>query len=367
MKDPRVEKLADILVGYSCKVKEDDVVLIKGSYVAEPLLLAIYERCLEAGAHPRLNALIPTAQPLFYRHARESQLSFVWETDRWINENIDVLFSVISESNTRQLSRVDTSKQVAVARARKSLMENFYKRAADGEVRWNLTLFPTEAHAMEAEMSLAEYEDFYYGACLVHASDPVAEWMKVAERHERMIEWMDGRNEIHIEGEGTDIILEVADRIWKPADGEENFPDGEIFTGPIETSTRGHITYSFPAIYGGVAVENIRLEFENGKVVDARAGRNEDFLIKTLDTDPGARVLGEIGIGTNYGITDFSGEILLDEKIGGTVHLAVGSSYPETGGINESAIHWDMVCDLRKGGRVTVDGDPLMEDGKLLV
>ena len=367
MKDARVEKLADILVGYSCKVKEDDLVIIKGSYVAEPLLLAIYERCLKVGAQPRINASIPAAEPLFYRHAHDSHLSFIWESDRWNTENVDVLFNVISETNTRQLSKVDTSKQVKVAQSRKPMMEDFYKRAAEGGVRWNITLFPTEAHAMEAEMSLAEYEDFYYGACLVEAADPIAEWKKVATRHERMIEWMEGRNEVHIEGEGTDITLEVGDRIWKPADGEENFPDGEIFTGPIETSTRGHITYTFPAIYRGVAVENIRLEFEAGKVVDASAGRNEDFLIKTLDTDPGARVLGEIGIGTNYGITDFSGEILLDEKIGGTIHLALGSSYPETGGLNESAIHWDMVCDLRKGGRVTVDGDALMEDGKLLV
>lgn len=367
MRDARVEKLADILVAYSCKVKEDDTVMIRGSYLAEPLLLAIYERCLKAGAHPRIQASIPAAEPLFYKHAGDPQLAYIWETDRWVNENIDVSFNVISDANTRHLSRADASKQVKVAQARRPLMDNFFKRAAEGEVRWNITLFPTEAHAMEAEMSLAEYEDFYYDACLVDAEDPITEWKKVAERHERIIEWMDGRNEIHIEGEGTDIILEVGGRIWKPADGEENFPDGEIFTGPLETATRGHITYSFPAIYRGVAVEGIRLDFEDGKVVDARADRNEDFLIKTLDTDPGGRILGEIGIGTNYGIEDFSGEILLDEKIGGTVHLAVGASYPETGGVNESAVHWDMVCDLRKGGRVTVDGDLLMEDGKLLV
>ena len=178
---------------------------------------------------------------------------------------------------------------------------------------------------------------------------------------------MEGRNEIHVEGEGTDLILEVGGRTWLPSDGKENFPDGEIFTGPIETQTRGHITFSYPAIYGGVAVEGIRLDFEGGRVVDARAQKNENFLIKKLDTDPGARVLGEIGIGTNFGITNFSGEILLDEKIGGTVHLAVGASYPESGGTNDSAIHWDMVCDLRRGGRITVDGDVLQEEGRFLV
>jgi aminopeptidase len=367
MKDPRVEGLADILVDYSTRVKERDLVAIRGSYVAEPLMLAIYERCLERGAHPMIRASIPAAEPLFYKLAQDHQLEHIWETDKWLNQHLDVSFSIISDLNTRQLSRVDPAKQVKTAQARRPLLDNFFKRAAAGEVRWNVTLFPTEAHAMEAEMSLADYEDFYYAACLVEAEDPVAEWKKVAERHQRLITWMEGRGEVHLEGEGTDLYLDVSGRTWLPADGKENFPDGEIFTGPIETKTRGHVTYSFPAIYGGVAVEGIRLDFEEGQIVEAKADRNENFLIKTLDTDPGARILGEIGIGTNYGIDMFTGEILLDEKIGGTVHLAVGASYPESGGVNESAVHWDMVCDLRKGGRITVDGDVLMEDGKLLV
>ncbi len=367
MKDERVEKLADVLVDYSAKVKKGDTVEIRGSMLAEPLILAIYERCLKRGAHVRIKILFPHADPIFYGTATDEQLSYVWETDKWLMENLDVSFYIISEVNTRQLSNVDPSRMVISTQARKPLMDTFMQRGATGEYRWMVTLFPTEAHAMEASMGLAEYEDFFFDACLVNSDDPVAEWRKLAERHHRMIEWMAGRNEVHIEGEGTDLYLEVADRIWIPADGGENFPDGEIFTGPIETATRGHITYSFPAIYNGVACEGIRLEFEAGRVVDISAEKNEDYLVKTLDTDPGGRVLGEIGIGTNYGIKEFSGEILLDEKIGGTVHLALGASYPETGGTNDSSIHWDMVCDLRKGGRITVDGDALMEDGKLLV
>jgi aminopeptidase len=178
---------------------------------------------------------------------------------------------------------------------------------------------------------------------------------------------MKDRNEVHIEAEGTDLTLEVGGRTFIAASGKANFPDGEFFTGPIEDRTRGVISFTYPAIYGGRAVEGIRLEFDKGRVVDASASKNEAYLIETLDTDAGARVLGELGIGTNYGIDRFSGEILLDEKIGGTIHLALGQSYPETGGVNTSAIHWDMVCDLRRGGRVTVDGDLLQEDGKLLV
>lgn len=367
MRDDRAEKLAEILVDYSVGVREKDRVTIRGAYVAEPLILAIYRRCLERGAYPMVRATIPRAEPYFYRFAKDHQLEYIWETEKWMVENVDVSFSIISDTNTRQMSNIDPSRQVVASRARQPLMKTYMERAAAGSLRWNITLFPTEAHAMEAQMSLDEYEDFYYGACLVDSADPVAEWRKVAERHARLIEWMQGRSEVHIEGEDTDLYLGVGGRTFIPADGKENFPDGEIFTGPVEDQTRGHVTFSYPAMYGGQAVEGVRLEFAEGKVVEATARRNEEFLIKTLDTDDGARTLGELGIGTNYGITAFTGEVLLDEKIGGTVHLAVGASYPESGGVNESAVHWDMVCDLRKGGRITVDGDVLMEDGRLLV
>jgi aminopeptidase len=367
MRDPRIEKVADVLVDYSCEVQKGDLVSIRGSYPAEPLILALYRRCLERGAHPMIRTSIPRAETYFYRFASDEQLEFIWQTDRWMVENVDVHFSIISETNTRQLSKIDPERQVISSRARKDLLDTYMKRAAEGELRWNVTLFPTEAHAMDAQMSLDEYEDFYYAACFADTGEPVAEWKKVAERHKRLLDWISGRREIHIEGEGTDLYLGIGDRTFIAADGKENFPDGEIFTGPIEDQTRGVVTFSYPAIYGGQAVEGIRLTFEEGRVTDATADRNAEFLQKTLDTDPGARALGELGIGTNYGIENFTGEILLDEKIGGTIHLALGASYPETGGVNESAVHWDMVCDLRRGGRITADGDVLMENGKLQV
>ena len=367
MTDERVETLADVLVDYSTGITRGDLVSIGGPFVAEPLILALYRRCLERGAHPIIRATLPRAEPVFYRFAQEHQLDFVWETDRWLAENLTASFRIIGETNTRQLSRVDPAKQAAAARARKPLTDLFFARAAAGEIRWNLTLFPTEAHAMEADMSLDEYTDFFYAACQVDAPDPVAEWRKLAERHRGLIEWLDGRKEIHIEAEGTDLHLDIGGRTFVPADGKENFPDGEVFTGPREDKTTGRVTFTYPANYGGQVVEGAVLEFEGGRVVSASADKNEDFLLKTLDTDPGARVLGELGIGTNFGIETFTGEGLLDEKIGGTIHLALGASYPETGGVNESAIHWDLVCDLRRGGRVTVDGDILLEDGRLLV
>jgi aminopeptidase len=365
--DNRVARLADILIDYSVQVKENDLVRIAGNYVAEPLLLALYERCLIRGANPFLSASLPQAQPLFYKFAQDHQLDFVRDTQKWEVENLDADIYVISDTNTRQLTHSDPAKQVRAAQARKPLSKRYMERQAAGELRWMVTLFPTDAHAMEAEMSLAEYEDFYYGACLVDADDPVAEWKKEDDRLNRLVEWMKPRREVHIEGEGTDLTLDVSGREFIAASGRVNFPDGEFFTGPVENGTRGVVSFTYPAIYGGRAVEGIRLEFDGGRVVDASASKNEEFLIQTLDTDEGARVLGELGIGTNYGIERFSGEILLDEKIGGTIHLALGNSYPETGGVNTSAIHWDMVCDLRGGGRITVDGDVLEEDGKLLV
>ena len=241
------------------------------------------------------------------------------------------------------------------------------ERSAEGDLRWNVTMFPTDAYASGASMSQASFEDFLYRACLVDQPDPVAAWKRAAEETNRLADWMDGKEEVVIEGPGTNLKLNVAGRLFKPADGKYNMPDGEFFTGPVEDSAEGEITFHLPATYQGREVTGVRFRFENGKVVDATAERGEDFLISVLDTDEGARFLGELGIGTNFGISDGTGEILLDEKIGGTVHLAVGASYPETGGVNESAVHWDMICDLRRGGSITVDGEVLQRDGKFVV
>ena len=216
-------------------------------------------------------------------------------------------------------------------------------------------------------MSLSAYEDFFYAACLATDSDPVTAWQRQSDEVMRLSEWITGREEVHIKGPGTDIKLGVAGRSWIPCVGTHNMPDGEFFTGPVEDSVEGEVSFSFPASYGGREVSGVRFRFEGGKVVDASAERGEAFLLETLDTDEGARRLGELGIGTNYGIATATKEILLDEKIGGTVHMAIGMSYPESGGVNDSAVHWDMVCDLRQGGSITVDGKELQRDGQFVV
>jgi aminopeptidase len=247
------------------------------------------------------------------------------------------------------------------------LMNRAMKRSAEGDFRWVYTLFPTSAYASEAEMSLADYEDFYYGACLADDGDPLTAWKRASEETNRLAEWIEGHEEVRITAPGTDIKLGIAGRKFIPCDGDHNMPDGEFFTGPIEDATEGEVSFHLPAVIGGREVSGVHLKFEAGRVVDASAERGEEFLIALLDTDEGARTLGELGIGTNYGIDRGTREVLLDEKIGGTIHMAVGQAYPESGGTNESAVHTDLVCDLRLGGKLEVDGVVMQEDGKFIV
>lgn len=367
MRDQRTESLARILVGYSAKVQRGDVCVIESETAAEPLALALYEEVLAAGAFPIVNLVMEGQTPAFFKLASDEQLDWISPTARWAAEESDVRFRILSETNTRELSEVEPGRQRRRQLAAKPLMEKVMQRTAAGDFRWSLTLFPTQAYAAEAEMSLADYEDFYYKACLCDRDDPVAAWRQQSDEIKRLAEWMSGKEEVRIEAPGTDLTLNVSDRIFIPAEGKHNMPDGEFFTGPVEDSANGQVTFTYPAVYGGREVSGVQLRFEDGKVVEAHAERNEEFLTEMLDADDGARRLGELGIGANYGISRFTKEILLDEKIGGTVHLAVGMSYPETGGKNDSSVHWDMVCDLRSGGRVTVDGVDFQVDGRFLV
>jgi aminopeptidase len=367
LRDQRAEALARVLVQYSTGVKEGDTCVIVGSTTAEPLALAVYEEVLRAGGHPIVNLSMEGQAPAFYKLASDAQLEWVSPPERWSSEEADVHIVLMADANTRALSGVDPARQTRRKTAFKPLMKRTMERSASGEFRWGLTLFPTQAYAAEADMSLADYEDFYYRACLCDRPDPIAAWREQSEEVRRLAEWMAGKEEIHIQAEGTDLHVNVSGRTFIPAEGRHNMPDGEFFTGPVEDSTSGEVTFTYPAIYGGREVSGVKLRFEGGRVVDAAADRNEAFLLETLDTDDGARRLGELGIGANYGIERFTKEILLDEKIGGTVHLALGMSYPETGGLNDSAVHWDMVCDLRRGGRITVDGQDLQRDGKFVV
>ncbi len=367
MSDSRVEALARVLVEYSVAVKPGEKVLIQGSTIAEPLLKEVYAKVLQAGGFPLMMLSLPGSEEIYFKYASEDQLKHVAPPVKLAYETYDVRISILAEHNTRSLSKVDPARVVMQQRGRTELMQIFMKRAASGTLRWTLGPYPTNSSAQEAEMGLSEYEDFVYGACVPDMNDPVGYWQRFSQQQQKTVDWLNGKSAVHIRGKETDLKFSVAGRTFINCDGHENMPDGEIFTGPVEDSVEGHIYYSFPAIYGGREVSGVRLWFEKGKIVKATADKNEAFLNETLNTDPGARYLGEFGIGTNIGIQNFTREILFDEKIGGTIHLAAGAGYPETGSKNESAVHWDMISDLRDGGEVTLDGQTLYRNGKLAI
>ncbi|HEX8752516.1 MAG TPA: aminopeptidase [Solirubrobacterales bacterium] len=367
MRDPRVENLAKILVGYATEVKAGEVVSIDGETAAAPLLLAVYEEVLQAGAHAILNVALEGQIAAYFKHASDAQLEWISPFAEWMVDNADVRIAVGASTNTRELSGVPPERQTLRQSVTGDLMARAMKRSAEGDFRWCYTLYPTSAYASEAEMSLADYEDFYYGACLATDPDPLTAWKRASDETRRLAEWAEGHEEVRVTAPGTDIKLGIAGRHFIPCVGDHNMPDGEFFTGPIEDSVEGVVTFHLPAVIGGREVSGVRLEFEAGKVVEASAERGEEYLLKLLDTDPGARRLGELGIGTNYGIDRGTREVLLDEKIGGTVHMAVGTSYPESGGENESAVHTDLVCDLRLGGKLELDGKVMQQDGRFLV
>jgi aminopeptidase len=367
MADPRYEKWAAALVGFSVEVKPGNTVAISGGVAAEPLLRAIYKEVVKRGGYPVMLPGFSGLNADLLNFGNDEQLAYISPIERFVREQADVAVFVIADTNTKALSGVDPARQSFWQGARRELFQTYLKRDAEGTLHWTLTLFPTDAAAQDAEMSTADFEEFVLRGCKLHTPDPVAAWNELATEQQRIIDWLHGKSEIHLTGPDTDLTVSAAGRKWINADGRKNFPDGEVFTGPVEDATNGHIRFTYPAITGGREVEDIRLRFENGKVVEASAAKNEEFLIKQLDTDPGARVLGEFAFGTNFDITKFTKNILFDEKIGGTVHMAVGAAYPETGSGNQSAVHWDMICDLRQGGAVDVDGQPFMREGKIVV
>jgi aminopeptidase len=367
MADPRVETLAQILVDYSLEVRPKQLVRVTGAPEGAPLILAVYRKILERGAHPFLQVEPEEAEELLYAYASDAQLDYVPPFMKDIIEQIDASIRIWTDANTKQLTSADPARQSRRAAARRPIFDRFLERTARQELQHTTTLYPTQAFAQDAEMSLREFEDFVYRACLVHEPDPVEAWKTISKEQQRVADWLNKAREIHVVGTDTDLKLKVAGRTWINCDGRGNFPDGEIFTGPIESSVDGHIRYTYPACHYGREVEDLRLHFKDGKVIKATAAKNEEFLLRMLETDKGARCVGEFSFGTNYGIQRFTKNGLFDEKIGGTIHLALGAGYPESGSKNKSAIHWDMVCDLRKGGEVRVDGTLFLKDGKILV
>jgi aminopeptidase len=367
MSDPRVAKLGDLLVNYSLALGPGQLVRIDAGTVAAPLVTEAYRSALRAGANARTRIELEGLDVISLGESDDDQLVFVSEIDRLEVEQVDAVMTIWGDRNTRALTQADPDRVSRRIASRRELTKRFWERIDAGEAKWVGTRFPTEAHAQDAEMSLSEYEDFVYAACHVRENeDPVAHWRSVSTELNARARELETFRELRIVGPDTDLRVNVEGRRWLAADGKLNMPDGEIFTSPVETETEGEIRFSFPAIFHGRGVEDVRLRFEGGRVVDAEAKTANDYLHSLLDMDEGARILGEVAFGLNYEIDRFTRDILFDEKIGGTLHLALGSSFKKLGGENDSGLHWDMICDLREEGEVYADGELVWKAGRFL-
>ncbi len=367
MQDIRIERWAHTLVHYSLSIKADDVVAINATPVAAPLVEAVYREVLRVGAHPLPQISLEGLDEILLREGNDTQLTLPSPTASALAQQVNAQLTILSSTNTTALSGIDPARSALRRKASTATRERARKREQAGEYRWSLTLYPTQGYAQDAHMSLHEFEEFVFNACFLNDSDPAAKWKELSEQQQRLVDWLKGRKTVRILGEGTDLTLSIAGRVFINSDGKRNFPSGEFFTGPIENSANGVISYDIPTTYEGNAVEGIRLVFRDGKVTEATARYGQEVLQHMLDLDSGARYLGEFAFGNNMRINRGIKNILFDEKIGGTIHLALGSSYPETGGLNHSALHWDMICDLRASGEVWVDDTLFLQNGKILV
>lgn len=373
MTDPRIVNLAKVLVEYSMEVHPGDHVAIVGSPLAEPLIKEIFRYTLHAGGHPypflgmELMQGMGGFDEILFKEGSDAQIQHVSRTDTMIFTEFEAMVTIRSQGNIHSLSNIDPGRQVLWRKARSSILETYFRRGAAKEFRWCVTLFPTSGYAQEADMSLTEFEDYVYQATFADTEDPIGKWKQIHTRQQELVDWLVGKKQIEIRGPNVDLQLSIDGRTFINADGKNNIPSGEIFTGPIEDSVNGWVHFTYPASYDGQVVHDVQLEFEDGRVVKASAEKNEDFLLEMINTDPGARYLGEWAIGTNNMIDRFIKNTLFDEKIGGTFHIALGRGYPQTGSVNKSAIHWDMICDMREGGEISVDGELFYKSGEFLV
>jgi aminopeptidase len=355
-----------VLVDYSTGVRPGDIVLLSSSPHGAPLVRSLYRKVLSAGAHPHLRVRFDGEAEALLKSGRDDQLEWINPATVEDVERAHVRIAIEADANTRSLSSVDPARQAMYSRAREAVRDRYFERAAAGELRWVVTLFPTRAAAQDAEMSLQQYEDFVYRAGFLDLDDPVEEWEALGATLRRLAGWLGEKRELRVVAEGTDLTVNVAGRTWIPCDGKENFPDGEVFTGPVESSVEGTVRFSYPATFAGRVVKDVELRFSGGEVVESSASEGEGLLREMLAMDEGARRAGEFAFGMNQAVQEFTGHTLFDEKIGGTMHLALGKSYPESGGVNQSALHWDLVCDLRGESEIYADGELVYREGRFL-
>ncbi len=355
MVDPRIKKLAKILTEHSVEINKGDIIEINSGSKAKPLILEVAKNILKKGALPRINISLEEYPYIFYKHATKEQLEHFPKITLYEVKNTQGIISIGTEYNTRELSNINPKKISMRRRVSKPIQDLVIKKG-----NWVICDFPTNALAQEADMSLTEFENFVYNSTN-------KDWNKEEKKQNKLKKLMDKANKVRIVGKDTDITFSIKGRPAKTCFGKFNMPDGEVFTSVVENSTEGYIRYTYPVIRDGREVNDVKLWFKKGKVIKTKAKKNEGFLKESLNTDKGSKTIGEFGIGFNYGIKKFIKNILFDEKIGGTIHLALGMGYPETKSKNKSAIHWDMIKDLRKGGELYFDDKLIQKDGKFKI
>jgi aminopeptidase len=354
--DKRWKQLAELLANYSLQIKPEEKVLIAMVEVETyPLALALYETCIKAGAYPQVQFLSEEFSRLVLKYGAQRQIAWVPEIEAYGMDWADVYFGLRGAHNLDVFWDIPADKLSALRHAMGKISTMRWEKT-----RWCLLRVPNSALAQQAAVDEQTITDMFFNACLL-------DWPKISKRWQRWAEILAQGRQVRVVGKDTDLSFSVADRTWAVAAGKLNMPDGEIATSPVETSVEGQIYFEFPGVLGGRLIDDICLRWEKGKLVEAVSSSNQDFLQAVVQTDPGASLIGEFAFGTNPEITHFSKDILLDEKIGGTVHIALGRAYPETGGTNQSAIHWDIIKDLRQEGQVFLDGKLIFENGKMLL
>lgn len=362
------DKYAEVLVDYSTNVQKGDLVIIRSeSDYAKDLIRAVYKRVIQRGGNALVRTPIGELTGIFLKNASDEQLAYVDPITKLEYEKADVFISIGAPLNTKSLARADVSKLAKRGKATKQLSELLLSRSANGEARWVVADVPTHALAQEAKMSLDEYSEFLFKSCYLDIDNPVEKLKELDEKQTKWANYLNNVKNIHIVGEKTDITFNVEGRKWISCSGLNNYPDGEVFTSPVEDGINGEIYFDFPQNYRGNSATKVHLWIENGKIVKFDAETGKDYLEAMFNMDEGSKGIGEIAIGTNDEIQDVTGNILFDEKIGGSIHMAVGASYPETGGKNVSGLHWDMIKNMKNGGKIFADDILIYENGKFII
>ena len=359
-------KYAHLLVHYCVDIQEGEKLYVRSTTEAEPLIREIYRYALRAGAQVEVDLDFREKNRIFLQEAKEAQLKYLPLLQREAMQHFDAYLYIRAPFNLREDQDVDTQKANIRQTAMKPVSKTYFDRTATRELKRNLCQYPTVAAAQNAGMSLEAYEDFIFGACKLHEEDPVAAWIEVRKKQQKIVDLLNSRTQVRYVTEGTDITFSTEGRTWINSDGQTNMPSGEVYTSPVENSVNGQVRFSFPGLYMGHEVEGVTLSVKDGYIEKWEAERGQDFLDKIFQME-GTRRFGEAAIGTNYDIDRMTRNILFDEKIGGTVHMAIGQSYQQAGGKNQSSVHWDMITEMRNGGVIYADDEKIYENGYFLI